>query len=249
MPDQVDEHYRAFGFEVFSFAVDPVPPFGDVNNVAFRGCFVTEISAPVAALGYFTGAAINDNFTSIARNIVIENGVAEQILCQSESGIAAGIYSGAYEFIPGNQPAETLNLFVRDCRISDVRGGDPNLSAGILVRSLKNPVLCGNSVSASANGIILSKLNELGDSKCGLIQENKIDNCTYTGFRDDATPTTSAFLSNTAFKNGRCHSDNYRIDWDGKAPVCRGRLNKYPICLRPYNLSLLLGVRKSSKFI
>ena len=37
------------------------------------------------------------------------------------------------------------------------------------------------------------------------------------------------------------HRANYRIKWGKKAPVCKGDLDKYPTCERPFNLSLIPG--------
>lgn len=39
-----NENCRALGWQVFSSAVDPVPPFGEVNNITFRGCAVSLVN-------------------------------------------------------------------------------------------------------------------------------------------------------------------------------------------------------------
>ena len=78
-----------------------------------------------------------------------------------------------------------------------------------------------------------------GFTDCGLVQDNKVNSCSYSGYQDNRCPTTSAFISNTAYNNGDSHRSNYKIHWGGDKPVCRGDLSCYPECPRPLNLSLV----------
>lgn len=77
-----------------------------------------------------------------------------------------------------------------------------------------------------------------GFTESGLVQDNYITNCRYTGIRDDRHHTSSIFITNTAYNNGPCPDDNYRILWAGKPPVCTGTTRHYPVCERPFNLSM-----------
>lgn len=86
-----------------------------------------------------------------------------------------------------------------------------------------------------------------GFTESGLVKDNDITSCTISGFQDDRCPTTSAFVSNTAFKNGEDHCSNYAINWSGKAPVCKGDLAQYPCCDTPYNVSLIAAQKHDKK--
>ena len=79
-----------------------------------------------------------------------------------------------------------------------------------------------------------------GYTECALVQDNKVNSCSFSGYQDNRLPTTSAFVNNMALKNGKCHSDNYKIKWPGKKPVCKGNLACYPSdCPKLYNTSLV----------
>ncbi len=82
-----------------------------------------------------------------------------------------------------------------------------------------------------------------GFSENGLIQTNKVDNCSISGYQDDRTPTTSsAWVDNTAFNNGTPASAaaNYAINWAGVVPVTAGDLANYPTgSEKAYNVSLI----------
>ncbi len=82
-----------------------------------------------------------------------------------------------------------------------------------------------------------------GFSEDGLIQTNKVDNCSISGYQDDRTPnTSSAWVDNTAFNNGTPASAaaNYAINWAGVVPVTAGDLADYPTgSEKAYNVSLI----------
>ena len=82
-----------------------------------------------------------------------------------------------------------------------------------------------------------------GFSENGLIQNNKVDNCSTSGYQDDKTPeTSSAWVDNNAFNNGPtpAHDENYNIKWSGVAPVLEGDLSNYPTgSQKAYNISLI----------
>ena len=83
-------------------------------------------------------------------------------------------------------------------------------------------------------------------SEKGLIQNNKIDNCSISCYQDDAPTTLSAWVNNTAFNCGTCPQNcptqftNYDIDFAGVRPVDAGSLVSYPVGgNKYYNLSLV----------
>ncbi|MCE5293971.1 MAG: hypothetical protein LLF94_05100 [Chlamydiales bacterium] len=67
-----------------------------------------------------------------------------------------------------------------------------------------------------------------GFSENGLIKNNNVTNCLISGFQDKKKCTSSVWLDNTAYCNGKEGKWNYAIHWGGKAPVTEGTLRSYP---------------------
>jgi hypothetical protein len=67
-----------------------------------------------------------------------------------------------------------------------------------------------------------------GYSEKALVKANDVSNCALSGFQDDRCPTTSVWLSNTAFCNGPTGSENYIIDWKGEPNIAKGSDKRYP---------------------
>lgn len=67
-----------------------------------------------------------------------------------------------------------------------------------------------------------------GFSENGLIKNNNVTNCLVSGLQDKQKPTSSVWLDNTAYCNGKDGKWNYAIHWGGKAPVTEGNLRSYP---------------------
>ncbi len=345
---------EAFGFFVALSLNDVLPEFGNIRNITFRDCVVSDITGASRVIGYFVPTD-SSNLTGqpgVYANTVFENCIAERIRSNSSTQRVAGIAQGIDPLsAPGGPFAQLNNLFIRDCRVSDVRSNQDEvspLSAGILAESVHRPVMCYNSVSDCDRGILLTgsdainppnlfqlaatledaqafppmvidlttipaatpeqtfqnlaqanqvniapsdetidtqrnliispvdlnTLNwQLGDqvvynanggdniselvsgttyfavvgvpgfSEDGLIQTNKVDNCSISGYQDDRTPTTSsAWVDNTAFNNGTPASAaaNYAINWAGVVPVTAGDLANYPTgSEKAYNVSLI----------
>ncbi len=70
----------------------------------------------------------------------------------------------------------------------------------------------------------------------GIIQDNKIDNCTISGYEDRQPITSSAWINNIASFNGT----NYNINWSGTPPIDTGlAVGPFPVTEhKSYNLSL-----------
>ena len=152
--------FGSFGYWIATDAVDPAFPFGNLQNLTFRNCIASDISGGEDTVGFAvpaTNEAHTGNQGSLT-NIVFENCIAERIRSHSLINPTAGI--GEYAlFVPGaQQPTPRLaNLFIRNCRVSDVRSGASNLqSAGIFVKSVHNPVIIDNSVTDCDRGILLT---------------------------------------------------------------------------------------------
>jgi parallel beta-helix repeat protein len=235
--------YTVNGFFVFSDSRQPIPPFGDVTSVEIRNCIATGFSGPAGVAGFRTGVTVRSSSKeAIANNFVYENCIAERMLSTSTQDSVAGIEHGFLFTAVGVQPIAVDNLLIRNCRVSEVKGGLDDLSAGILVRSTERPTIFSNSVSDCVNGIFLTGSNDFGFSKNGIMQNNTVDNCSISGYRDVLEPTASAWVDNMAFNNGTPASAaaNYTITWAGVPPVSAGDLANYPIgCEKAYNISLI----------
>ena len=80
-----------------------------------------------------------------------------------------------------------------------------------------------------------------GFARNGLIQNNKVDNCSLSCYQDDADTTLSAWVDNTAFNCGAAPTQftNYDINFAGVRPIDDGTLTTYPVGgNKYYNLSL-----------
>ncbi len=207
-------NYSSYGFFITS-TPDPVSPFDEVNNVTFRNCITSDISSPLQSLGFLI-----DSFEPI-RNIVFENCIVQRIQGFSATGIIT---------------ISVENVFIRGCRVSDVKGQNPT-SSGILVLSCINPVICNNNVNDCTNGIFNAF------SEHGLIQNNKVDNCILSGYNDLSLLTTNcSWINNTAFNNGSPSTvlTNYSINWAGVPPITEGDFVNYPIgSEKAYNISMI----------
>ncbi len=240
------------GFEIENFNFDHAPEFGDVRNVTFSNCVTSDITGVYEAIGY-DFRATNATFTgeqSVMTNIVLQDCIAERIQGGTDSGVVAGISGALLDTSSIAEPglySQNNDYLIKRCRISDVRStsgeGSP-LSAGILLQSVTRPVVLQNSVSDCDRGILLTGIddNPPGFSTLGVIQENEVDNCSLSCYQDDADPTTSAWVNNSAFNCGEEPSEftNYDINFSGTRPVDAGTLSSYPVGgNKYYNLSLV----------
>ncbi len=347
--------YNAYGFSTGFSAIDPAFPFGNDYNLTFSKCVTSDIQGGKDAIGIdiFNRNRNHTGHQGSLANIVIENCISERISSSSSSLRVAGIAESLNLFVGTTQFAQARNLFIRGCRVSDVRSNtdEPSLlSAGILVESVINPVLENNSVSDCDRGILLTGINDIipngfqlaasladatafppvfidlntipssspiqifnnitqgnsvtiapssttidtthdfilptanlttlgwqpgdqivyncnggspisdlvcgstyylivyspGFSRNGLIENNKVDNCTISCYEDDAPVTSSAWVNNTAFNCGTPPSippsstTNYTINFAGCRPIDVGSLEAYPKNGHKYfNLSLV----------
>lgn len=237
--------YSARGWLISSFPQDPVPPFGDIANILFKDCFVSQIAATNDVFGIAFHVEPSEGKSSILKNIVVEDCVVQRVFSSSSVGKVGGI--AEYSLVGPSPLLHLKNFLVKNCRVCDVHGGGSALSAGILVESVQNPVISNNSVSDCENGILFTGQEEVpGFVEKGLVQENNVSNCTVSGYRDNRCPTNSAWLNNVAFNNGTpaTHKTNYLIHWGGRPPVCKGDLAKYPKCEGIQNVSLLESSKK-----
>lgn len=156
-------NFRVFGFILGTVAADPIPQFSNVRNISFNNCIASDLSGSKAVVGFdlFGG---NDRTNRIGEqpsldNMVIQNCIAERISSSTSTEVVAGIANeNAIDTGDAVYPA-LFNLFVKDCRVSDVRSNTDTpspLSAGIVAYGVNRPVICNNSVSDCDRGILLS---------------------------------------------------------------------------------------------
>lgn len=151
----------------------PAAQFSDASNVTFRDCIATDISSgPNAAYGFLLGGDnLNAFGTQIVRmNMVVENCVAERISNANSTFDVAGIASSLVAPLGPSQEFPALfNLFIKGCRVSDVRSNSESpspTSAGILAYAVTRPGIVENSVSDCDRGILLSGSNTLTPNTC-----------------------------------------------------------------------------------
>ncbi len=159
--------FDCFGFFVGTVPEDPVSGFANTRNVTFFNCVISDIqSSKKQGVGiYFDVENINrTGVQSSLYNTVVENCVIERIRSGSTVDLIAGIAEGIRDRnLAQPFPAE-FNLYVKNCRISDVRslGAEISpLSAGIVAQSVDRPVITENSLSDCDRGILLTGTNEI----------------------------------------------------------------------------------------
>ncbi|MCE5292997.1 MAG: hypothetical protein LLF94_00100 [Chlamydiales bacterium] len=152
--------YDCFGIQVSTQPEDPIPEFSSSRNISIVNCVVSDISGVNKAVGIFNSVVDLDRIGEQATlsNMVVENCIAERIYSTSTTELVAGIAEGinlaniAVRVLPA-----MFNLYVNDCRVSDVRAGEQNpLSAGIVAQSVNRPDISNNSVSDCDRGILLT---------------------------------------------------------------------------------------------
>jgi len=163
-------------------------------------------------------------------NVMLENNTIAHLV---GSGATFGLLLQNVA-VAATSPTFTFkNAVIKNNNIMDVRGAAG--SGGIVANNVKNPVVTNNIVEDSDIGILFTGSGATGFVNKGLVQENKVANCT-VGYQDDLVPTNSGWISNVASLNGT----NYLITWTGAPPIDTGLViapypapgNKY------YNLSL-----------
>lgn len=165
--DVQNPNFHAFGYFIATAAEDPTPEFANVQNIIFTNCVASDISTlGYSAAGFFLGAVNINRVGEQAQllNMVVENCIAERIHSSTSTFPVAGIAEAPFAAIGDVETQFPLekNLFIRNCRVSDVRAGAGNpLSAGILVESVQNPVIENNSVSDSDRGILFTGTNDI----------------------------------------------------------------------------------------
>ncbi|MBS0635037.1 MAG: hypothetical protein JSR37_06210 [Verrucomicrobia bacterium] len=154
-----------YGFLVATFPSDPAYPFGNNRNITFSNCVASDVRGNTDCAGIAV-PVINDNHTGTQGeqlNMVIENCIVEHIYSPATQYRVAGIEESLFVRENGESQFPIMrNLYVRDCRVSDVHAGSGNpLSAGILVESVLNPVLENNSVSDCDVGVLFTGTNDI----------------------------------------------------------------------------------------
>lgn len=141
------------GFIIRQNSQDPIPYHSNVQNITFLNCTASDITSASIASGFsFVGLPSNRiGQQPIATNIVYKDCISERIY---SPGLANGIVDQV--FADTQISPQDFNLFIKDCRVSDVHGLGSSNSAGISVSSVKRPVLQGNSVSDCDTGILFS---------------------------------------------------------------------------------------------
>ena len=83
-----------------------------------------------------------------------------------------------------------------------------------------------------------------GFTRNGVIQENKVENCTVSGYRDENSTSANLWINNTAFNNGPspAHDENYSITFPGifSDKIDTGSLTNFPVSEGKYrNVSII----------
>ncbi len=160
-----DPNARAVGFLVGSQKSDPAnDTAGATRDWTFRNCVVSDVSGvggdAAAGISVFTSFNGRDGVAGELTNTVVENCIVERIHSSAASNRVTGIAVGLSPDPGEGEPSAFIrNVFVRDCRVSDVKRtveGDDDLVAGITLQSVKRPVVCNNSVSDTVNGILFT---------------------------------------------------------------------------------------------
>lgn len=353
-------NFSSFGFLIGTDNSDPIPFYSNGRNYSFSNCVASDISTSgKKAVGFFMAALTGNRIGEQGElaNMVLENCIAERIQSATQTDLVAGIAEAYFLTSATRIVPKELNLFVSNCRVSDVRSNleSPSpLSAGIVAQSVHRPDISNNSVSDCDRGILLTGTDQItpsdlfqlaaskadalafvpvyidltsipaatpaqtftnleasrggpvsispsttsisltrdflfstptnlnfsggatqwkpgdrivynngggtdigglvsgttyylivyipGFSELGLIQNNKVDNCSISCYQDDFSTTTSAWVNNTAFNCGARPTQftNYDITFAGVRPVDAGTLVSYPVGGNKYfNLSLV----------
>lgn len=160
------------GFAVRTDPTDPIAFYTQTQNISFIDCITSDLRGG-DVFGYSLGSSSTNRagVESITANYVLKNCIAERIssISASTSANVAGI---AETLIVGTGlagiPPQNINLFVENCRISDVHTLAPTTpstrSAGIFVESVKRPVISGCSVSDCDRGIVFTGTNAITPS-------------------------------------------------------------------------------------
>lgn len=154
----------AVGFYVDTETDDPIPFYSTVNNISFVNCVASDIEALVAE-GFEVAPASFSRIgqQAIQKNILFDGCTAERIYASKINGFAAGI--SADLFFTGRIPDQQINLFVKNCRVSDVHSNPATPSGvGIYVESVQHPVIQNNSISDCDLGVVLSGTNQITPS-------------------------------------------------------------------------------------
>lgn len=224
------------GLHLSTFPEHGLPLIENARNLRVKNCTIGDVLGGGSAQGILLQAGTAGPNGSTNNNITLEGNTISHITTLSPSAGVAGILAASYP------NSSMTNLFLKDNRVSDVRGSVPldsnGGSAGIFVSKVTNPLITNNSVSDCLNGIIL----DVGSAN-GTVQNNNVDNCDSNGFVDYNFPITSnAYLQNKAFNNGVVPSvtTNYAVNWSGVLqPIASGTLSSYPTSSAEwFNLSL-----------
>ncbi|MBS0635824.1 MAG: hypothetical protein JSR37_10215 [Verrucomicrobia bacterium] len=168
----VDSTYITSGYYIIAFDGDsPGVQFSDADNITFQNCIASDIDGTYNAYGFFVGGGNLNIFAPqvVHNNMVLNSCIAERIHSTSDEAQVAGIAESLGDFTffdpnsVGSYPLQ-IDLFISDCRISDVRSSadEPSpLSAGILVGSVINPDIRNNSISDCDRGILLTGTNSV----------------------------------------------------------------------------------------
>lgn len=163
----------AFGFNVLAGYGDTIAPLGDLRGTVFRNCIASDIEGTFTTSGFIVNnpRGAREGIQLTISDMVFENCIASNIrssFSPSPSYPTAAIAGISENLDDVNDFGQILplmkNLFIKNCRVSDVRATDPEgkaRSAGILVESVRQPVLCNNSVSDCDRGILFTGLDQV----------------------------------------------------------------------------------------
>jgi parallel beta-helix repeat protein len=234
-----DGNNFAFYLQAHTPDIDNID-ISSMESIRIKNCTITEVKGQGKVAGIMlldkTGGPpynpfdVNPELT----NVVIEDTVISRIHSSSESELVAGICSR--DGIPSDAtelPYKASDLSVSRCKISNVKrtveGSSDNV-AGIYLDDVKRPILENNNINNTNIGILLTSHENTEDVVDGLVQENKVLNCS-VGYRDTSATTTNSFLKNVSKNNGT----HFDVNWDVfPAPIQVGYAGGNPY----YNVQL-----------
>lgn len=207
------------GFSVQSSPSDPIALYGQTQNINFIDCIVSGLNGGSAVTAYNLGSVASNRagVQSITANFVLRNCIAERI--SSFSTISTTTIAGIVEALPAGaglsgMPEQNINLFVENCRISDVHNTGVTTpstrSAGILVESVQRPVIEGCSVSDCDRGVLFTGTN--------LITPNNLFQLATSVANATANPPVALDLSgNSTYSTGTASQSGITVQGFGTA--------------------------------
>ena len=159
------------GWFIETSLADVLSEVGSAMNITFRDCVTSDIVAhDGGAVGYLVNLL---NLSIVGQqgelnNVTFDNCISTNISGNTSSKEVAGIYFGVPAPVFESLFGRSTNLFIKNCRISDIFSNQENpspISAGIVANGVLHSVICNNSVTDCDRGILLTGRAEITPDK------------------------------------------------------------------------------------